>query len=230
MSSSQLAERINELLVSAEKKIYLRDSDGAIEDLRAAEVLDSANPVVLYNLAAAYAKDGLHRTAIEYADKVLSLPSAFVDAMKVRRMKAYSLSMLNRYGEAELILKEIIAAVPADSCALSMLGFVYEKTDRVKDAVDCYRRAVSFEKANATSLNSLAYIMAKSGGDMNGALQLAKKALDADPENPAYLDILGYIYMKRGENDMARKYIKKAYEKLPANEEIKQHLNELLRL
>jgi len=36
--------------------------------------------------------------------------------------------------------------------------------------------------------------------------------------------------MHRGETEMAKKYLKAAFKKMPENEEIKSHLNELLKL
>lgn len=230
MTSAELSEKINTLIDSSSGKIRSGDIDGAIGDLKSAECLDPDNVVVLRNIASVYAKDGLFRTAIEYCDKIEKLNSGYIDIHQIKKLKAFSLAMINNYQPAEKIINEVLVSFPADSQSLGILGYIYDKMNKRKEALDCYKKIISNDKSNATALNSIAFLMAEIGSDLNAALSFAKKAHEANRSNAAYLDTLGFVYLRRGETEMAKKYLKAAFEKMPDNEEIKSHLNELLKL
>ena len=230
MNARNIEETVKDLLDSSAERIASGDIDGAIADLKSAEILDPSNPVILCSIAAAYAKDSLFVTAVEYCAKIENMNSGFIDMDKVRLLKAYSLSKLNRFDEAEILTKKILSSFPDDPVALNISGYISEKRGDIKETVSFYKKILANDSLNPTAMNSIAYLMAKSGLDLNSALVFAKKAHEKDRENPAYLDTLGFVYLKRGDYELAKKYIKQAFEKMPGNEEIKSHLNELLKL
>ncbi len=228
MSAEDLNAKIRLHLKSAGIKLNLKDYDVAIDELKAAEVLDMDNPEVLFNLGVVYALSGLHKTACSYFKKVLNLKSGSVDVQKARKLFAYSGILAGEYEEALKVLNDCLQVSPDDSEALNMSGYCYEKSRRYSDAAGAYKKVISMEPDNFTACNSLAYILAQTGNDLNKALTLAKKAYNGKPDCAAYLDTMGYIYLKRGEKSMAKKFIKEAYDKMPFSAEIRQHLNELL--
>jgi len=57
---------------------------------------------------------------------------------------------------------------------------------------------------------------------------LCKKALDAQPDNPAYLDSLAWTYYKMGFDTEAQSYIQRADAQLPDNATIKRHLQYIM--
>ena len=230
MISSELFGKISTLIDSSSEKIKSGDIDGAIGDLKSAECLDPENVIILRSIASVYAKDGLFRTAIEYCEKIEKLNSGYIDIHQIKKLKAFSLAMTNSFEPAEKIIKEVLLSFPDDSQSLGMLGFICDKMKRTKEALDCYKKIISKDSSNPTALNSIAFLMAETGSDLNAALSFAKKALETNRENPAYLDTIGYVYLRRGETEMSKKYLKAAFEKMPENEEIKSHLNELLKL
>jgi predicted Zn-dependent protease len=52
-------------------------------------------------------------------------------------------------------------------------------------------------------MNNLAYLLAQTGDSLDEALKLAHKAVAKAPNNPSYLDTLGYVYLKRDQDDEA---------------------------
>jgi tetratricopeptide (TPR) repeat protein len=228
MSVEDINAKIRLHLKSAEIKLNLQNYDVAIEELKAAEVLDPENPEVLFNLGIVYARDGLNKTAGEYFEKILNLEAGSVDSQKVRKLYAYSNILINEYDTALKILNECLHLAPGDTEALNMAGFCYEKRKKYDNAISSYLQVIKIEPENFTACNSLAFIMAANGKDLNRALTLAKKAYNSNPENAAYLDTMGYIYLKRNEKSMAKKFIKEAYDRMPFSQEIRTHLNELL--
>ena len=83
------------------------------------------------------------------------------------------------------------------------------------------------DKKNFNAYNSLAYLICINKGKMNEALEYAKKAVDSNKQNPAYLDTLGYVYLKMKKFEEAEKYLKIAIGFSPLSEEIRKHYEEL---
>ena len=230
MSGEDLNERIRGFLSSALKNFSQHDFENAIEDLKAAEVLDSDNPEVLYNLGVAYSRQGLHKTAVLYYKKLLDLPFDFVEILTVKKLAAYSLILAEDYEDALNYIKQLQRSIPNDTAVNALSGYCFEKQGRIDEAVRAHMKVLEIDPGNINACNSVAYLMARRGLDLDRALLFAKKALNTQPENPAYCDTVGFIYMKKNEPEMAKKYLKKALEKAPANIEIRSHISELLKI
>jgi|APHig6443717497_1056834.scaffolds.fasta_scaffold06687_7 Flp pilus assembly protein TadD len=223
-------ERVRVLLASAIEFFRNGDFESAIEELKTADILDSQNPEVLYNLGIVHAKQGLHKTAVQFFDKLLALPFTFVDSQKVKKLISYSLILSNRFEEALGYLHDVLRFSPEDDVAFSLQGYCYEKMNRIDEAIASYKKVITYNKTDLNAFNSLAYLLAVKGIDLDRALLLAKKALQKYPDSAAYNDTIGYVYMKRNQGDFARNYLKKALEKDPTSPEIRSHLHELLKI
>jgi Flp pilus assembly protein TadD len=97
-----------------------------------------------------------------------------------------------------------------------------------KNAVDLYEKALDLDENNATAMNSLGYILADTDMDVLRGLRLCRKAVDKRPQNPAYLDSLGWAYFKSGELLEARTWLRRALELAPQEKEIRSHLRIVL--
>ena len=109
----------------------------------------------------------------------------------------------------------------------TMAYLAYEQGD-VDKSIDLYQKALELDSDNATAFNGLGYILADTEKDLTRALILCKKALDAQPDNPAYLDSLAWTYYKMGFETEARTYIQRADELLADNEIVKRHLQRIM--
>ncbi|PKL39109.1 MAG: hypothetical protein CVV44_09590 [Spirochaetae bacterium HGW-Spirochaetae-1] len=227
MADIDLNGKIRDFLDSALKKFIVRDYNEAIRDLKAAEVLDRYNPEILYNLAVNYARMGLHKTAGEYFERIINLPTTFVDILDVKKLYAYAQIKLKNYERAQQVLDDVIKISPGDTAAHNMKGFCLEKEGRYDEAVLAYRAIIEIDKKNSNAYNSLACILAENGGDLSEALRFARLAYDADRSSAAYNDTMGFVLMKRGEKAQAEKFILKALQIQPWSGEIKEHLNTL---
>ncbi len=230
MTTTDLQDRIKQFLDTAIAKISVRDYDNAIEKLKAAEVLDENNPEILYNLGVCYCKLELFKTAVTYFKRVLTLSFAFVDIITVYKLLSYSLIMAEEFAEAVQSIDEGLELSRNDITFMSFLGFAYDKEKKYEEAINVYKDIIELDTYNYTAYNSLAYIIARSGGDLKEAMEYAKSALKSNPENPAYIDTIAYIHMKKGQTELAKKYFKQAFQKMPESAEIKEHINELLKI
>jgi predicted Zn-dependent protease len=74
--------------------------------------------------------------------------------------------------------------------------------------------------------NSVAWLCARSGRDLDGALAHATKAVELQPSTAAYLDTLAEVYLKRGEPQRALGLMKKCLELEPDSPEVRQRYKE----
>ena len=77
------------------------------------------------------------------------------------------------------------------------------------------------------ALNHLGYLWADKGINLQRARVMIEQALKAEPDNPAYLDSMGWVLFRRGDLEGAIRYLRKAFA-LRADVEIGVHLGEVL--
>lgn len=228
MADLRLDDRIKRFLAAALRKTGTGDYGSALDDLRAAEALDRDNPEILYNLGICYARTGLHKSAAEYFRRILGQSLTFVDINTVRKLLAYCVILSESYDDALALLEESLVVSPGDLTALNMKGYCLEKAGRYNEAIATFREILAAAPDNWNAHNSLAFLLAGQNSDLSEAASLASRALKAKPRNPAYLDTMGYVCMKRGQARAARDHFKKALALLPDSAEIKSHISELL--
>jgi Flp pilus assembly protein TadD len=230
MSEVDINIRIRRFLSTALREIDSGNYDLAIENLRAAEVLDPQNPETLFNLGISFCRKEQYIEAIDHFTRLIRLPSAPVDILTVLKLISFSLIRLESYDQALVHAREGLRLVPNDTVLLNLAGSCLEKSGRVPEAVALFRKILEIEGDNVNARNSLAYLLAVSGTDLNEALEHATAALKASPDNAAYLDTLGFVYLKKGNADLSRKHLKKALSLNPGSREIKNHINMLLKI
>jgi Flp pilus assembly protein TadD len=90
--------------------------------------------------------------------------------------------------------------------------------------VDFYEKALDMDENNTTALNGLGFILADSDIDIQRGLKLCRKAVDKKPQSAAYLDSLGWAYLKNGNVGEARSWLRRAFDISPNRKEIKMHM------
>ncbi len=93
--------------------------------------------------------------------------------------------------------EESLALAPVNAPLITTLGLLYEQQDDLPHARQYYERAISIDPTNPLALNNLAYILARTGGDLTLALSYAQTAHQKFPESSEIDDTLGSIYLKK---------------------------------
>ncbi len=113
-----------------------------------------------------------------------------------------------------------------------MLGDMFFSAGKKDLAFTSYRNALKFAPDNNLVMNNYAYFLSEDNGDLDLAYDMSKKAVDANPDNPTYLDTLAWILFKQGKYDDALTYQRAAVEKSIENEDISpelySHLGDIL--
>ncbi len=224
---NDLNNSVQSILKSAAGSLLASDYTSALEELKKGEVLDKDNPEILYNLGIAYTRLGLFKTALEYFNRVIFLKFQFIDILQVKKNIAFCLINLDQYKEALEKLDNILQDFPSDVSALNMKGYTLEKSGKINDSIRTYSEVLKYDKTNLNSMNSTAYLMAKSGINIKKALEIAEYICRRDRNNSAYRDTLGYIYLKSGDYEQAEKHLNAAFRDMPFSNEIASHIEEL---
>jgi predicted Zn-dependent protease len=105
---------------------------------------------------------------------------------------------------------------------------VYEGGGRLADAERELRRLIADDPLNANAMNSLSYMFAEHGQKLPEAVDLAERALKIEPDNPSYLDTLGWALFKQGKSAEAAEPLAKAAGMLTGNSVIQDHHGDVL--
>jgi tetratricopeptide (TPR) repeat protein len=93
-----------------------------------------------------------------------------------------------------------------------------------KAAEENLTRVLETQPRNDQALNNLAYLLAEGDTRLDEALKYAERAVEAVPDNPAYLDTLGWILYRKGVYKSAIQYFERAVSKDRENVLMKYHL------
>src|SRR5580765_3142814 len=71
-------------------------------------------------------------------------------------------------------------------------------------------------------------MLAERGERLDESVTYLKKALQVEPENPSYLDSLGWAYFKADKLELAESNLKRAADQLKTNSVIQDHYGDVL--
>jgi tetratricopeptide (TPR) repeat protein len=145
-------------------------------------------------------------------------------------LRADALANTGREEEAMALLKDALSGAPDDDDLAMKLGAVFEESGRIEEAEKEFRRIIERDPLHAPALNYLGYMLADRGLRLSEAVTLIERALKIDPDNPAYLDSLGWALFKQGKPEEAEPPLRKAAEALLTESVIQDHLGDVLAL
>jgi tetratricopeptide (TPR) repeat protein len=111
---------------------------------------------------------------------------------------------------------------------LSQLAHAYTQLGEHEQAITALTTAVASDPLNAPALNSLGYTLADRGERLPEAIGYIERALKVEPDNPSYIDSLGWALFKQGRVDEAESHLRKAADALPDNSVIQDHHGDAL--
>ncbi|MCX5891910.1 MAG: tetratricopeptide repeat protein [Deltaproteobacteria bacterium] len=108
-----------------------------------------------------------------------------------------------------------------------VLSALYEEKKDYAKAKDLYEQMLTRDLFPAIARNNLAYLLAEhfsTPENLDRAVKLSTESLEENPEEPGFLDTMGWILGKRGEYAKAKTYLEQATEKSPKNPALAYHL------
>ena len=192
--------------------------------IRRALEFDPANSDALYELAS------MLRVLRRYGEALALLerhertaPGDFQVLADIGRC----LSGLQRFAEAEAVLRRALAAQD-DANTRYDLGFVLDRTGRLKDAVAEYQRALDHNPNHRDALNNLGVALARQNRFGPAALQF-ERLVAVDPDNADAHTNLGAILLTEGSRDRAAREFRTALQLNPDHALAREALRKLER-
>jgi tetratricopeptide (TPR) repeat protein len=128
---------------------------------------------------------------------------------------------------AEATAQKLLARDAKDSRGLHVMSQILQDKGDVKGAERVLRDLISNDPLDAIALNSLGYMLAERGERLEEAVELVQRALKIEPDNPSYLDSLGWAYFQQGRVDLADAPLTQAAAKLKSSSVVQDHLGDL---
>jgi Flp pilus assembly protein TadD len=220
----KIPAKVRHFLNAGEKKLRNEKYPDALDDFLKALELDRDNPEIHYYLGITYTRLEDYERGTRHLEEVLASELAYIHRVHAQMILGYLYTIKEDFEKALAFFKGIVKSGFNNAQAHAAVGYIMDRMGNFKEAVMNLYRSLEIDPKNANAHNSLGFIFAEAGINLEEALQECKKALSLDENNPAYLDSIGWVYYKMGKLTQARIYLKKAYDKVPNNPEIKDHL------
>ncbi|MDR1199463.1 MAG: tetratricopeptide repeat protein [Prevotellaceae bacterium] len=127
--------------------------------------------------------------------------------------KASILYELKRYSEAISVLENTLKSsrnITTYKDMLALLGDAYHAVGNKKSAYRTYEKVLAIDTANIGVLNNYAYYLSEENRNLQRALEMSQKTINAQPENATFLDTYAWILHKLGRDVEAQPVFRKA--------------------
>jgi len=196
----------------------------AEENYRQAQKYLPDNPFILSFHGLSLNRLGRDDEALRVFEKALA-----IDDKNLNALVSYgvTLNRLNKNTEAIEVFERTLAVDSTNLTALTSLGMLYDQLRQYEKCDSLYELALKRYPDNDLLMNNYSYSLSERGIRLSYALELAKKAVEAQPENGAYLDTIGWIYYKMGQYDLALKFIKSSLDNREESAVVVEHLGDV---
>jgi tetratricopeptide (TPR) repeat protein len=112
--------------------------------------------------------------------------------------------------DALRVLDQMRMAVAGDPEQLYFVAHLYERVQRHEMTEKVLQEVLRLDPQNGPANNDLGYMWADEGKNMNQAEAMIRLAVQAESDNAAYMDSLGWVLYKRGKFEEARRWLDEA--------------------
>ena len=107
--------------------------------------------------------------------------------------------------------KRMVELRPDDATAYTLIGMLYDSRKDFSSAAENYRKALAQDPNAFIAANNLAWLYAVTGtGNLDEAVRLAQSVVQQNPQIAGFVDTLGWVYYKKGLNEVAIEQLRNA--------------------
>ena len=140
--------------------------------------------------------------------------------------------MMEKYRESVDYFSRAIEIEPSNPSHYYFRAMAYEKIGYTQDTIVDLKKIIQMDPANSISYNFLGYLYAEKNIELEESLKLIKKAIDIEPDNPAYQDSLGWVLYKYGKYEESLHHLQLARQLMEEKKEedptVYDHLGDVL--
>jgi tetratricopeptide (TPR) repeat protein len=188
-----------------------------------------------YYLSTALEMDGKTDVALDAARKAVALKK---DSPRLIAQVAWVLYHAKRNDKAIEAYSELVGKFDSDHAtpglreitreARLILANLHVIEGHAAEAVERIEQVLDEFPDDISAMNDLGYLWADRKEHLQRALGMVRAAVDAEPENAAYRDSLGWALFRLGRLDEAAAELQRAADKDKSEGEILEHLGEVL--
>ena len=145
----------------------------------------------------------------------------------LRYLQAQALEDLNRFDEAENVLRSIAADTAAPEPCLA-LGDLMIQRGKHQEALKEYETALKRAPNHDRAMNNFASVNAEYGFDIERSATLAARLYNRQPRNPTVADTLGWTLFRQGKIELALPLLRQGVAGIPDNPVHRYHLGAAL--
>jgi tetratricopeptide (TPR) repeat protein len=138
------------------------------------------------------------------------------------------LQSAERWADAEREARAARGRFPDNRDILFVQAASLERLQRFDDAEAVFLEILESDPGDANAANYLGYLWADRKVRLEEALDLINLAVEIEPENPAYLDSLGWVHYRLGALGEAKFWLRRAIELNDGDGTLLAHLGEVL--
>ena len=203
-----MPENVESRLLEATLQLRIsKQRDEAERSLLAIARDNADDPEVLANLRAFYTEvDRLPKFIELLEEEVVRRPHNYVAVAQLVDVYASG----DRKPDATRVLDATRQSISGDADRLYLIAHLYDRVDQPQMVEQVLLDVLRIDPAFAPAGNDLGYTWADAGQNLERAESLVRRALQEEPDNPMFLDSLGWVMYKRGQFDDARRHLEQA--------------------
>lgn len=210
--------------IAMTSSVELAQGNFAQAEARAKQVIDGNPKSALgYNLLAEVAaRRGQNAAALDALRKAHELDKSSASLVRLMRIQYAQGGLKTAADTADGWLKKN----PNDNAVRAALAELLVRSGDFVGARRQYETALKTAPSDAGALNNLANVLVELKDP--AAVDVAERALKADPHNPTLLDTAGWASHRNGRADRALQLLREARLRAPGNPDIRYHLAAVL--
>lgn len=224
-------ENADALVMLGDIRLNRGEAEEAGELLYRALEQNPRDPQLWIQAAGAFLQAGDAERSVEVSDEGLLLFPGFLPLL---RLSGYALmdtyqnrAAIDRFDEAIRIIREDSSEAETELAdMLGALGLLFTRVNDFEGADKAYEEAIESDPNDPVVLNNYAFSLADRGLRLEYAGELAERAVELQPDSAAFLDTLGWVYFKRGEFSIARRWLMRATQADGASAAVYEHLGD----
>ncbi|OHD38378.1 MAG: hypothetical protein A2086_11255 [Spirochaetes bacterium GWD1_27_9] len=186
---------------------------------------DPTNPEANYYLGLIFAKDNNYQKAVIHLKSVVDTGLSFIFTQQCRMLLGYIYFKNKEYRRAELEFLEVLNSKMESVQVFAALAAIYYQLEDRQKSLKFAEKAYSMDQFNLNAKNTYGYLLCDFEIDIPKGLDIIREVVRVKPDNPAYLDSLGWAYYKKGDVKAAIVSIKRGLDINKHDPELLEHFN-----
>ena len=203
----------------------MEDRDSvALENFQRVTQLEGGGIEAWWYVGTYYFDRNEHRKVVDLMEKG---KKHFPEDFRVYLLLGLSSSRLGEDEKAVEYLWQSLKLNPNDVNTLSSLALTLDGMKNYEQSDSLYEQALRLDPNSDLILNNYSYSLSERGLQLDRALEMATRAVEADSTSPSYLDTIGWVHYKLGNYIEAERYVRKAIDRGEASAVVHEHLGDV---